>query len=509
MPTLQSLTIDHFICFFMLLLTFVLGISSTGKVKGLEEYALSKGHKFSTPVISMTLIVTMIGSNASVGSISEIYNNGIIYACYLVAVLIGIFLLIQYASKFIIGRYTGSVSLYGIIEKEYGKWPAKFSSAVSVFISIIAISIQMIGMGYIAKNFLGISFYLGLAVTSVIFVMYSTVSGIRGVVYTDVLQFFIILVVFPILVGFVIYKTGDLDVILSAVPEEKFEIINHVNFIEYIFLSLFWIMPFAFLYPDLIQRFLMCNNEKQIKDIGKYWLSFQIFFMIMMLIIGFASISLVSNISSGKEVIPALMNEYFPKGIKGLAVTAFFAVIMSTADSGLNSATILVAEILMTEEEKWGQNQRKISPNKRKKDFEENGNIKQELNLKLYSFVLGGIAFLLALLDFSFVKGITIASAIAITAVNVPIFFAPFKKTEDKATGAYISSIVGGFGIFLILWIVLGQEKIYVASFFALIFAVIGWFIGTRYLDHLQTNFWQKIIKAYTPKFRSRTKFKV
>jgi Na+/proline symporter len=480
--------IDYGIFIAALVAVLIVGLKSGGKVKNLEDYAVSRGRKFSTPVLAMTLMATAIGSNTTIGAIAEIYNSGIIYMVSHLLTLIGTFLLIQYAAKFIAGKYVGAISLHGIVEREYGVWAARLSAGFSVFITLISLSMQVIGMGYIAKAFLGISFFWGAALSSAVFVLYSSVGGIRSVVYTDVIQFFIILIVFPILTGVVIYKSGGIDSILTALPAEKLKVMDHSSVIEYSFLTLFWMMPFSLLYGIFIQRFLMCENAKELRQIGVSWVVFETLLIIMITIIGLSGLVLLQDISSGKEVVPALMRDYLPMGLKGLAITAFFAVIMSTADSYLNAATILISEIMMSKEEREKKAQKNIDILTEGVFVKDSNDKKQVKRAVLSSFFLGGGAFLLALLDFSFIKVITIGSAFVFSAVNIPIFFAPFKKRKVQAVKAYIGSVVGGSVSFMFFWFIFGQEYAYMASFFAMIFSIIGWFIG----DNVKDNFWSK-----------------
>jgi SSS family solute:Na+ symporter len=476
--------IDYGIFFVALVAVLVVGFKSGGKFKNFEDYAISKRQKFSMPVLAMTLIVTAIGSNSSMGAIAEIYNDGIIYAVSDILSLVGTFLLIAYAAKFMANRYSGKFSLYGIIEEEYGERPAKLSAAISVFISLIYLSMQIIGMGYIVKTFMGLPFVWGAALSTFVFVAYSSMGGIRGVVYTDVLQFFIVLVVFPILVGVIVYKMGGLQLAFSNLPQSKKLIFDHPNILEYEYLTLFWMMPFGLLQATLIQRFLMCGSGKELNRMGMSYVLFGLVFMIMVAIIGVCGISLLQGLDSGKEVIPLLMQTYFPHGLKGLAITAFFALIMSTADSELHAAAVITTEMFI---------------GKKSLDETDRGG-KQVFWLKITSLIIGFLALALAVLDFSFIKAITIASALAFAAVNIPIFFAPFKARGSEAVGAYYGSVIGGFGGFLLLLALLGRERMYMVSFYATFFAVAGWFIGAWFIDRLQTAFWLELRDAYAPK---------
>jgi Na+/proline symporter/signal transduction histidine kinase len=496
--------IDYAIFAVALVAVLIVGIVSGGKIKDLKDYALSKEKKFSTPVLAMTLIVTMIGSNSSIGAITEIHKDGIIYPLYLTIRLLGVFFLIQYATHFMVRRYSTAISLYGIIEQEYGVFSAKFSSTLSALYSVAVLSIQMIGMGYITKIFLGIPFNLGVIGTGVVFIIYSSISGIRGVVYTDVLQFFIILVVFPILVGVIVYNVGDLKAVFTNLPQEKMLILEHKNFTEYTYLSLFWLMPFEFLQATVIQRILMCKDGKEIQRMGLSWLLFSGVFIFMVTILGLASIKLVPSYITGKEVITVLMRDFLPIGLKGVAITAFLAVIMSSADSVLNAATVLVAEINMSQKEREEQQQNGFQFSAKDELTEKAKKKKESFWLKISSVLLGSMSMAFALLDFSFIKVITIGSAIAFTAVNIPVFFAPFKDRRQKAVKAYLGSVVMGLGSFLTLWMILGRDKMYMVSFFASLFAIAGWFIGANFFDKIKTNFWSRVWEAYKPKFNAR-----
>jgi Na+/proline symporter/signal transduction histidine kinase len=488
--------IDYTICFLAVVVLIFIGVKKAGKVKGILDYAVSNNQRFSTPVLAMTFIVTAIGSNASIGSITEIYNNGLIYMIFDAICLVGAVLVIQYAAKFMAGRYVDKISLYGIMEQEYGQIPAKISASVSVIISVIALAMQIIGMGYIAKIFFGTSFYIGASLSSVIFITYSSLGGIRGVVYTDVMQFFVVLVVFPILVGVLVYNVGGIESLFLNLPQEKLRIINHPDFTEYSFLTLFWMMPFGLLYPAFIQRFLMCDTGNEINKMGMSWVLFYSVFVLMIGTVGLSSIILLTDVSSGKEVIPLLMEQYFPSGLKGLAIAAFFAIVMSTADSFLNAATVLVVEIFTTEEERKKQEEKRFKA-MIGEDNEEEVDDEKGRRVSLITFGIGGLAFLLAMLDFSFIRFETVVSAFAFSAVNIPVFFAPFKNRKIKTINAYKGSIISGFSAFLVLWSWLGSERLYMVSFFAVFFAISGWFIGANFFDKTTTILWKRLKESY------------
>jgi SSS family solute:Na+ symporter len=483
--------VDYAFILIALIAALYIGIKSAGKIKNLRDYAVSNEVGFPIPMLAITMIVTGIGSGASMGVIAETYNNGIIYPITEILCIAGPLLVIKYAARFIAGRYSGKISLYGIIETEYGLAPARFAAVISALLSLVSLSMQIVGMGYLAKTFLGVEFALGALLSTVVFVSYSSLGGIRGVIYTDVLQFVLILCIFPILVGVIFFNTGGVASIINSLPAEKLKVFNHPDFIEHAYLTAFWIMPFSFLHPSFIQRFLICKNSRELRQMGLIWVGFGLVFTVMVGVIGLASIGLFNSDIAGKEVVPTIMKNYFPVGLKGLAIAAFFAILMSTADSELNAATVLVAEVFIANKEPSS-----IS----NEGYQDNS---QARWLRVVSAVLGGAALALALMDFSMIKSITMASALAFAAVNIPIFLAPFKVAETVSSHAYKGSVLGGFISFLLLWVMLGEERVFMASFYAMLAAIAGWFIGARCFGCLQFSSRAKLGTKITAKIGS------
>lgn len=89
----------------------------------------------------------------------------------------------------------------------------------------------------------------------------------------------------------------------------------------------------------MVQRMIMASDALQSKK--AYWLSALIaipFFFIVALA-GMA-VNILNPEIDGNNVFLFLINEFMPSGFKGFAVAGLIAVIMSTADSFMNTAAI-------------------------------------------------------------------------------------------------------------------------------------------------------------------------
>lgn len=86
-----------------------------------------------------------------------------------------------------------------------------------------------------------------------------------------------------------------------------------------------------------MQRMLMARNKQQIANMFYTGIAFEPPFRLTILLIGLAAVVSYPGISAS-EALPHVVHKLLPVGVKGLAVIGLLAVIMSTADSFLNSA---------------------------------------------------------------------------------------------------------------------------------------------------------------------------
>jgi Na+/proline symporter len=198
------------------------------------------------------------------------------------------------------------------------------------------------------NQFLGISQIYALICSSFIVITYSTFGGIKAVTFTDTIQFFTFCVTLPLTL-FLIWQTIDSTEALAEVLTEnpifdwkEFFNYNNPNFIDTSLLFLFFIIPA--LDPIIFQRISMAKNVGQVSK------SFTIAGFIMMFleygIIAFMGILIL--VAKGPDLDPDgmmdfILHNYLSEGFKGLFVIGIMAMLMSTADSYINSSAVLFA----------------------------------------------------------------------------------------------------------------------------------------------------------------------
>ena len=91
-----------------------------------------------------------------------------------------------------------------------------------------------------------------------------------------------------------------------------------------------------------MQRFLLSRSTKQLVNCIKVVVGLDIFFVITISLIGFLVRVKAPNIDPSTSLLHFIAN-YLCIGVKGLVIAGLLAVTMSTADSWLNTTSILIA----------------------------------------------------------------------------------------------------------------------------------------------------------------------
>ncbi|UCF65170.1 MAG: sodium:solute symporter, partial [bacterium] len=262
---------------------------------------------------------------------------------------------------------------------------ARLIAAFSIIIVTIAmLTYFAIGSGKFIGEFLGIPSFWGLssefwAATLMIFLamIYTVASGLYGVVWTDVFQGTLIFVtiiyicllaffkfdlpeVFQVSVplregGFMPIETTR-DAWTSMIPTWKLDMPAESTYSIY---NLFGIAILFYLIKVtiegsggtsqyMIQRFFASRSDRESGLLSLFWtflLSFRWPFIAAIATMGVA----LGNIQDPEIVLPRVINELVPLGVKGLLVAGLMAAAMSTFDSTVNAgAAYWVKDIYQT-----------------------------------------------------------------------------------------------------------------------------------------------------------------
>jgi len=270
-----------------------------------------------------------------------------------------------------------------------------------------------------------------LFIIAVITVLYTVIGGLKAVIYTDTIQWIIllgglILVTIPV----TLFKIGGWAVLRESLPSDFFTLsnINGVTFLNW----MVTIVPIWLIGMTLYQRMYACKGEKEAK---KAWYIAGVFEYPVMaftgVFLGMCSRSLFPGIES-EMGLPLLIKNVLPLGVTGIVIASYFSAIMSTADSCLMASSgNFVNDVI-------------------NRYFLKQTSEKTLIRIsQLVTLLIGVVAIVIASRFEKVLEAILYAYAFMVSGLFIPTVGAYFWK-RSSSTGAFWAMLAGGTATLLL-----------------------------------------------------------
>ncbi len=338
--------IDLGIFIAFLIANLVIGLGYGRGSRTLRDYAI--GNKdFTTATLTATIVVSWIGGGALLYMLEYLYVDGLHFAI----ILLGFSLCLLAVSQLTVRmhRFLHNLSVAEAMGDLYGK-TVRIITATSGTLSILGVvAIEFQVIGEVIRLLLGIEGSWITVVAALIVVLYSVAGGVRAVTFTDVLQFFVFGTFIP-LIALVIWQNlldpnQVVDMLRTNPNFNLKEVIGwHPKFFKTLAM-LIWFAITAF-DPVVIQRISMSKGVVHAKR------SFQNASMISLLTTLFIVWVAILLLSTNETLEPTklfahIIDNYATTGLRGCISVGVMALAMSTADSYLNAASVLLSNDIM------------------------------------------------------------------------------------------------------------------------------------------------------------------
>jgi len=322
-----------------LLVIISIGFVTGKKTKNIVDFAVA-GKNYSVLVIFATLSASFIGGGFSTGNAEKVFTYGIANIVFLFGFSLQIILVALFVAPKI-GKYKGAITAGDIIGHHYGKTAKIITGFLSVIVCAGILGAQVGAMGYIFDVFTGIPRVWGILIGCSVVILYSTMGGMRAVVASDVLQFAILAIGIPLALVLSVSYAGGVQNVLAHIPASHFTLLAD-RFTIVTFTSLF--LTFFIgetLVPPYVQRLLISDDPK-ITAKGTFFSGlFSIPFFIITGLIGLVALS-INPALNPNHAMPFIITNVLPISIGGIVIVAMISIIMSSADSFLNSASVSI-----------------------------------------------------------------------------------------------------------------------------------------------------------------------
>ncbi|MEM8882654.1 MAG: sodium/solute symporter [Planctomycetota bacterium] len=328
-----------------------IGVWANRRQKDSEDYFLG-GRKLRWWAVGISLIATSFSSASLIGGTGFGFTNGLGYLQWQIGDLIAIGIVCAVFLPFFAAQPI--TTAYQWLEVRFGRTARVCGSVMFLAQTAVRASVLVYGPALALQAVLGWSVELSIVVSAAAAIAYSAFGGIAAVVWTDCIQF-------AVIVGGVL---ACLFVVLGDVPGGVSAALDHARANERLeavtltfdpkspFNLVASVIPYMVLALSLfgtgqqaVQRFLSCEDLPSARRAAfTGWLAGTIA-LAMTLVLGVA-LSAWSELApaaegftveKGDEALPRFLVARLPPGLAGLMLAAIFAASMSSLDSAIHS----------------------------------------------------------------------------------------------------------------------------------------------------------------------------
>jgi Na+/proline symporter len=325
-----------------LTLCVILGFFKIPKMQSLKDYAIGS-NQFSTTVLTLSMIATFVGPAETIGVVGKSFSMGTIFTSTCILHALKWFIMGKVLSSSITYlKMNHCYTLVDIMRLFYGKW-GRYVCVATLLLSIAILSIFYKAAAIVLERYLNIPFIHGAAIITITIAVYSIFGGMHAITITDVVQFFIFVIVIPAV--FIIgLQNLDFQTAINNLPPEKMYITedNIGLFLSLLAYELIPVTGFPY-----VQRGLMSSSPQQVKNIFGMVGIFSSAFALMLCTIGMVVAGMNPDLQ-GDDALFYFIDNAVPPSIMGFVAVSFLAIIMSTASSFLNSITVVIIKDVLT-----------------------------------------------------------------------------------------------------------------------------------------------------------------
>lgn len=394
------------------LVLLLIGLYSYLKIKTPFDYFLA-GKKTGIWQISGSLLATILGGSAILGTIGLAESQGWASAWYILAASLGLLGLLPIVGKvYAKGKFT----LPELIGQYYGEAARKVTSFIIPVAWLGIVAAQIIAGAQILVSFFGMTYETGVMLTGIIFILYTYIGGQVSVMKTDLFQAFFILA--GIILTAIMIPAQQLPALPSFTSSFPFN--THFSPFDLFILLLTFSSTFV-VGPDIYSRVFCAKDPKT---------AFRSVLAVALILIPFAFVlsyvgMYAATFHAGAQNSSALVNladTYLPDWASGLLIAALVSAVLSTASTTLLTTSMILSELFH-------------------KDINNQQSFRQT---KLFLVAVGILSMLISLKVTSIVSSLLLALSFYSGAFIIPMIAALFGLPYSRRF-SILAMLTGGF----------------------------------------------------------------
>lgn len=358
--------LDHIVVAIYLLAMLVMGVVLARRQRSTKDFFVA-GRSLPAWAVGLSILATMASTITYLGTPGEMFRTGVGFltrqlAVPLVLVVVW-FLWIPYFMRLEL------TSAYELLERRFNYATRALAASLCLALLFGWMAVVVLTASQAMAEIIGLDVHLLIVVIGLFAALYTTLGGMRAVVWTDVVQFLVLLAGALFTIGYVMWTTdtglSDWLTAQRAYPHResvewyRWDIGDRTNILFVTVGMAFWLISTHGANQVALQRYFAVHDVWAARK--SYLISALAGFGLGLLLaaVGLCliyftqehplpAIDAIHSPSASErhpaqdKVFPQFIRAYLPAGLRGLVVAALFAAAMSTIDSGANSVAAIV-----------------------------------------------------------------------------------------------------------------------------------------------------------------------
>lgn len=332
--------------------TLAFGLWVGGRQGSLKTYLLA-GHQMHWSLVAISVLAALFSGISFLGAPAESFSHNLIYVWMMVSFFIAtpITTLIFLPFFFRMNGYTA----YEYLEHRFDLRLRRISSAAFIFRVCLWLALALYAPALAISELMGVPLWVPVVLAGLGTTLYTTVGGMRAVIYTDVAQFTVLVVGITVIFVMALREIPGGAAAAWQIASEggrtrmfDFSLSPEVR-------MTFWgallggaALNLVQLVTDQVsvQRYLTATNLRE----SQRALWFKLFLTLPLVLLFYSTglvlysfyqthPALAATLTSPDRLLPHFVGSQIPSPIPGLLVAAILSATMSVVSSGINSLT--------------------------------------------------------------------------------------------------------------------------------------------------------------------------
>lgn len=326
-----------------------IGIAVSKRVMGSRDEYWVAGRRIGTVVNSMAIMAALASGGSIIGVMGLAYAQGIPATLALFGGAVVGFPL----ASVLVARPLRNFGKFTITDFMSFRYPHALVRYLVPILIVAAFTIYIVAQlkaaGITAEALLGIPYNTALALATLVFIIYVSFGGMVAITWTDVIQGFLMLFVIMGTALVIVWRVGSPFEIMSqatAVAPELGQVANR-PVSSYLGYFIIWATAIPVI-PHIVMRVFTARDARSARlSLNLSMLAYSV--MILAAVLAIVPVGRIDfpGLQDADQLFLRVMETQFPPLIRGIAVAAVLAAVMSTTDALLLACSSAISHDLL------------------------------------------------------------------------------------------------------------------------------------------------------------------